>query len=176
MLLRALNTKVTRLTLAYIITNHDASQNSEHSGQGKHEHRHGDDAHHDHVHEADSQTAHVHDSQSHVHIRFLWFTLTLPDFSRQAVTEVPACEAAGVASEVETVSSAKQAGITTPFTLNRLVQILLLSVGPLPEHTRIPEQNLAGRVCWSHLLNAGQSADAPDLPPPEFTECSAVAA
>ncbi|MEZ6043923.1 MAG: hypothetical protein R3C20_25815 [Planctomycetaceae bacterium] len=106
-----------------------------HSHSG-HTHSHSGHSHsHEHRREADDAatdlaSGELSESHSHIHISFLWFELTLPDWKGgdDSPTLVRPAEANAATSDVVVISS--------PFSMARLVHLLLLSFGPLPDITR----------------------------------------
>lgn len=131
-----------------------------------HFHRHGSDAD---LAEDSSESADAGVAHSHIHVQFLWFELTLPDwFGGDAAVSV-ASDADGVSEEHRNSVNGNVVSISSPFTLTQLVQVLILSVGPVPERTRLPVP--LGRI---RLLSkiAALHQRLPDdvlVPPPELS-------
>jgi hypothetical protein len=142
---------------------HSHSHSHSHGHHG-HSHDHGDHHHgHDH-HEADANhnADPHHSSGSHIHISFLWFDLTLPDFSGADETQADSRSADDDSDRGELVE------LRSPLSFGQLISVLLLIKAPLPE-----------RLCWtpgdsSAMQAAGASLlhsrlpDAPTTPPPEW--------
>ncbi|MEQ9406592.1 MAG: hypothetical protein RIK87_02660 [Fuerstiella sp.] len=144
---------------------HGAAHHHTHGHGHGHEHTHGTHGHSpSHSHQHDSQ---VTAAQTHVHISFLWFEITLPDFS--GGDEQPlAASAASAGGADATADSSRVVSITSPFTMARLIQLVLLIPAPLPERTTVPISDVVGWLNPSSQLKAGRLPDAPLLPPPEF--------
>ena len=143
------------------VHHHSHSHGNHSQSHGWHSHSHGD---HSHSHHADGELA---EAESHVHISFLWFELTLPDFfggdDDSTAASVPSTgDVNSIAESSETIV------ITSPFTMAQLVQLMFLTPAPLPERTTIPVGQLVGFLNPASLLKAGRLPDAPLLPPPEF--------
>lgn len=145
------------------------SHQSTHSHAHSHSHSHGrSHTHgrhsHGHFHGNDAEAAVV---QTHVHISFLWFEFTLPDFSggkEQSVASVS--ESAGEKSA--TADSSTVLAITSPFTMSRLIQLVFLIPALLLERVKTPISDLVACFHPASPLQAGRLPDAPPLPPPRF--------
>ena len=146
----------------------DSHSHAWHShSEGGHSHSHS----RAHAHGGHSQSHHddgeLAATQSHLHINFLWFELTLPDFfggdDDSTVSSV-----ASNSKDNDSAQSSETVVITSPFTMAQLVQLVFLSPAPLPERTKIPVGQLVVFFNPASLLKTGRLADAPLLPPPKF--------
>ncbi|MEZ6132278.1 MAG: hypothetical protein R3C59_26755 [Planctomycetaceae bacterium] len=170
---------------------HASTSGSEHHGShghshGDHSHSHGDHSHdhghshgdhshgHDHRHETDdastnSDFGELSESHSHIHISFLWFELTLPDWFGDDVAVSVASDADGVSGERRNSVNGDVVSISSPFTFAQLVQVLVLSVGPVPERTRLPVP--LGRIRLLSTIAAlhQRVPDDVPVPPPELS-------
>ena len=140
-----------------------------HSHGGKvhsHFHRHGSNAD---LAEDSSESADAGAAHSHIHVQFLWFELTLPDwFGGDAAVSV-ASDADGVSEERRNSVNGSVVSISSPFTFAQLVQVLILSVGPVPERTSLPVP--LGRIRLLSTIAAlhQRLPDDVSVPPPELS-------
>lgn len=120
----------------------------------------------------ESGRAEIGDAHTHVHMTFLSFEFTLPDFLAEDETRSSDATASNLVSN-STESTAEGSNeetvmITGPFTFKQLVQVLLLPAAPLPDRTVLPDRDLIGRQLSVWGLYVGRLRDAPESPPPEF--------
>jgi len=164
-----------------------------HGSGGPHSHSHGPGGHvhahsdvgshgsHSHSHQhshppvkADDETdeVEVHDARSHIHLSFLGFQFTLPDFLADDGTDAPDAPASNsVANSTGWTaegSNEETVIITGPFTFTQLVKVLLLPSVPLPERILMPDFDRIGYEFSMWILHLGRLRDAPESPPPEF--------
>jgi len=141
---------------------------------GGHSHYHGDHPHehcHSHFHGDDAYThrngGEVNSAKSHVHISFLWWELTLPDFF-SGNDDVRPGSTTRTADTNTIAETSETIAINSPFTKAHLIQFIFLTPAPLLERTTIPADHIVGFVNLASLLKAGRLPDAPLLPPPEW--------
>ncbi len=154
---------------SHAVTHADSEQQIHAHSHGGHSHSHAE-----HSHGLQSQHSHSHDdggevnaTESHVHISFLWFELTLPDFFGSD-HESTAANASQAGDARPSAQSSATVVISPPFTMTQLVQLVFLTPAPLPERTTIPVSHLVRWMNPASLLKAGRLPDAPLLPPPKF--------
>lgn len=149
-------------------------------GTHTHSHSHGGHRHshfHRHSHESDREgheyspeSAEVVAAHSHIHMQFLWFELTLPDwFGDDSAVSISSSDADGVSQPHRRSVDADVVIISSPFTFSQLVQVLMLSFGPIPERTHVPSQSTGDRVLLAVLILNQRVPDDVPVPPPELS-------